>query len=95
MTYEESAQLMTDITMRGRVKVAVIKYADSIINEPTSASGHNTRLRWAQQTFIQPDQVAAQVQPPTVMDAAVQSAGAAVTDPALQGAVESVVNKML
>lgn len=95
MTYEESAALMQDMTMRGRIKVAALKFADSIMIEPTSASGHNARLRWAQQTFMQPDQVALTLPPPVVMDAAVQSAGAAVTDEALQGAVEAVVNKML
>ena len=95
MTYEESAALMTNITFRGRVKVACIKFADSIINEPTATAGHNGRLRWAQGTFQQPDQIAGQIQPPTVMDAAVQADGANVTDTALQGAVEAVVNKSL
>jgi hypothetical protein len=95
MTYEESAQLMTDGTFRGRCKVAVIKFADSIMNQTGTAAGDNARLRWAQQTFQQPDMTAQTVQPPTVMDAAVQSAGKNVTDEALQGAVESVVNKML
>ena len=95
MTYQESATLMVDIVLRGRVKVAALKFADAIVIEPTSVSGHNARVRWAQQTFQQPDQVALQLQPPTVMDGAVQSAGANVTDEALQGAVEAVVNKML
>ena len=95
MTYTESAALMTDLALRGRVKVACLKFADAIVIEPTAVSGHNARLRWAQQTFNQPDQVAGQVQPPTVMDGAVQEAGANVTDAALQGAVEAVVNKML
>ena len=45
--------------------------------------------------FQNPEAVAGQVHPPTVMDPAVQLAGANVTDSALQGAVEGVVNKML
>ena len=86
---------MTDFAFRGRVKVACLKYADSIMLEPTSTDAHNTRQRWAQNCFQQPDTVAAQTQPPVVMDAAVQLAGDGITDAALQGAVESVVNKML
>ena len=95
LTYEESAALMTDGALRGRIKVAVLKFADSIMNENPSIPAHNARLRWAAQTFQQPDPVAVQVQPPTVMDSAVQSAGAAITDDALQGAVEATVNKMI
>jgi hypothetical protein len=95
MTYEESSQLMQDMQFRGRVKVACLKFADSILNEPTGTAGHNTRLRWATNCQQQPDLVASQVQPPTVMDAAVQAAGAGISDDALQASVEAVVNKML
>lgn len=95
MTYTESAALMTDADFRGRVKVACLKYADSIIGEPTDTPAHNTRLRWASQCEQAPEMVAMQVQPPTVMDAAVQAAGAEISDAALQGSVEAVVNKIL
>ena len=94
MTYDESAQLMTDATFRGRCKTAVLKYADSVLSAAVAVSGRGSLVRWAQQTFQQPDQAAMTVQPPVVMDGAVQSAGPAVTDDALQGAVEAVVNKM-
>ena len=95
MTYTESAELMSDATFRGRVKVACLKFADSIMNEASTTTAHGARVRWAQQCFQQPDMIAGQVQPPTVMDGAVQEAGADVTDEALQGAVEAVVNKTL
>lgn len=95
MTYEESAALAQDPIFRGRCKMAALKYADSIFIEAPSVPAHNSRYRWAQQTFAQPDLIAMQVQSPTVMDPGVQSAGAAVTDAALQGAVEAVVNKMI
>jgi hypothetical protein len=95
MTYEESNALMSDPAFKGRVKVACLKYADSILGEDASVPAHSTRLRWAANTFSSPDGTAAQVQPPTVMDAAVQEAGAEITDQALQGSVETVVNKML
>ena len=95
MTYAESNALMSDMEFKGRVKVACLKYADSIMNEAVSVAGHNTRVRWAQETMQQPDMVAGKVQPPTVMDGAVQAAGAEIADAALQGSVEAVVNKML
>lgn len=95
MTYEESAALMADLEFRGRVKVSCLKYADSIMIEAPSVPAHNARYKWAQLAFMQPDLVAMQVQPPTVMDPGVQTAGAAVTDVALQGAVEAVVGKMI
>jgi hypothetical protein len=95
MTYEESAELMQDATFRGRVKVACLKYADFIQLEPVTTPGHTSRLRWAQGCFQQADMTAITVQPPTVMDPAVQAEGAAITDAGLQSAVEGVVNKLV
>ncbi len=95
MTYTESYMLMQNTDFRGRVKVACLKFADSILNEAPTVPAHNTRYRWAQNCELNPDMVAGQTQPPTVMDAAVQDAGPEITDDALQGAVESVVNKMI
>ena len=95
MTYSESALLTQDVEFRGRVGVAVLKFADSIMIEATSVPAHNTRMRWAQNAMQNPAMVAAQIQPPVVMDPAVQQDGSAVTDAALQGAVEAVVNKLL
>lgn len=95
MTYEESAALMSDQTFRGRIKVAVLKYASSIMVEATTVPAHNTRVRWATNTMQGPDMAASTVQPPTVMDPAVQQDGSAVTDAALQAAVEGVVNQLL
>jgi hypothetical protein len=95
MTYTESAALMNDQTFRGRVQVAVLKFADSIMIEAGSVPAHNTREKWAVQAMQNPQMVAMQIQPPTVMDPAVQQDGASVTDVALQAAVEGVVNKLL
>lgn len=95
MTYEESAALMQDQAFRGRVKVAVLKYADSIMIEANTVPAHNTRLRWASNAVQQPEVTAASIQPPVVMDAQVQADGAEITDGALQVSVETVVNKLL
>lgn len=95
LTYEQSAALMSDTTFRGRVKVACLSYATYIDNEPTGTPAHNARLRWAAGCFQNPDAVANTVASPTVMDPAVQTAGSAVTDVALQAAVQGVVDNIL
>jgi hypothetical protein len=95
LTYEQSAQLMADPVFRGRVKVACLEYATSIQNEATDTPAHTSRLRWAQNCYLQPDMTAAQMQAPTVMDPAVQQAGSEIEDSQLQGAVEAVINKVL
>lgn len=95
LSYEQSATLMTDATFRSRVKIAAITYARYITDEPSNTAGHSTRVRWAQQTLINPDGTVEQVTPTTVMDAAVQQDGSAITDQGLQGAVENSVNKLL
>lgn len=95
MTYEESAALMQDIVFRNRVKVACLKFADYIMAEAQNTPAHNTRMRWATDATRQPDLTAQQIQPPTVMDGAVQAAGAEITDAALQSSVETVVNKLM
>jgi hypothetical protein len=95
LTYEQSAALMVDATFRGRIKVSCLKYATYIIDEPSSTSAHQTRTKWAQNTMTAPDVAAALIQPTVVMDPAIQDQGAAVTDVALQTAVETSLNKML
>jgi hypothetical protein len=86
---------MMDGDFRGRVKVACLKFASSIQNEEPTVAAHNARMRWAQQCFQSPDQMAATIQPPTVMDPNVQSAGANIDDATLQGAVEATANKFI
>jgi len=95
LTYDQSAALMTDSAFRGRIKVSALKYADSIMIEANTVPAHNTREKWAVNAMNNPEMVATQLQPPTVMDPAVQESGSAITDVALQGAVEGVVNKLL
>ena len=95
LTYDQSAQLMTDLTFKGRVKTACLKFAGSIMDEDPSVVAHNTRMRWATNCFQNPDMIAGQIQPPTVMDPAVQAAGSGIDDASLQAATEGVINKMM
>lgn len=93
MTYSESNALMSDPDFTGRVKVACLKFADSIMNEPSTQPAHTARLRWASGCFQSPGPVSLQVTPPTVMDPNVQADGAAIDDAGLQAAVEATVDK--
>lgn len=96
LSYEATAELMKDLTFRGRVSIACVNYARYITDEAATTPAHSTRYRWAQQTLISPEGAVAQVIPTVVTDSAVQDAGgAAITDPALQSAVETAVNKLL
>jgi hypothetical protein len=95
LTYEQSAGLMKDPAFVDRVKVACLKYADFILNEPASTPAHSTRIRWAQTTTTSPDNAAQTLAPPVVMDTQVQQDGAAITDAALQTSVETTVNRLM
>jgi hypothetical protein len=95
LTYDESSALMTDIPFRGRIKVACLNFAQYIADEAPSVDGHVSRLRWAQQTYLNPDAAALQVQAPTVMDPNVQAQGGTIPDDQLQSAVENTVKKFI
>jgi len=95
LSYDESNALMQDANFRGRVKVACLKFADYITNEGPSVTAHNTRFKWAQRTYQNPDQSAFEATPGTVMDPNVQSQGAAIDDATLQTAVETTLNKLM
>ena len=95
LTYQQSSDLMNDFQFRGRIKVAALKYATALFDEAANVEWHNSHVAWAQKMYQNPDAVATQLHSPVVMDAAVQSAGAAITDDALQGAVEALVKKLV
>jgi len=95
LDYAATAALMQDKAFLDRTKIACLHFADYILGEAVSVPAHSSRLRWAQNTNLSPDQSAMQVMPVLVMDPAVQQDGAAITDTALQSAVENSVNKML
>jgi len=95
LTYDDSASLMRDATFIGRIKVACLKFANYILDEPSSTAAHNTRYRWAQNTVVDADAVASKIAPGVVMDPQVQTDGSGITDAALQTSVETAVQKLL
>jgi hypothetical protein len=95
LTYAATAALMADQAFRDRVKVACLHYAAYIIDEASSVPAHNTRYRWAQDCLRAPDNNAVEIIPTLVMDAQVQADGGQITDPNLQTATETAINKTL
>ena len=95
LDYAQTAALMADMAFRDRVKIACLHYAQYINGEDPGATAHNTRYRWAQATFTNPDNAVAQVMPALVMEGQVQADGAAISDANLQTAVEVTVNKLI
>jgi hypothetical protein len=95
LSYDDSATLMRDPSFVNRIKVACLKYADYITNEGPGVTAHWSRLRWAQSVVQAPDAVALNLAPIVVMDGSVQQDGAAITDAALQSALEGAVNKTM
>jgi len=88
--------LSKDAVFRGRVSVACVHFANYIVDEPSTTPAHSTRTRWAQQTLIAPEIAVQNCIASVVNDDAVQTAGGApITDEALQGAVETSINKLL
>jgi hypothetical protein len=95
MTYLEAAALARDPEFQGRVKVAALRYAAAALAEAPGTPAHIARYRWALAVIDQPDYRAQQLAPLVAIIPAVDSAGAAVTDAALQTAVEAVVERTL
>jgi hypothetical protein len=92
LTLEESAALASDPAFRGRIKMAALKYAEYLLNQPVNTPAINTMRKWAMDTQRSPDQRAQELQPLVVMDTAVQDTGTEIPDAALQATVETVVN---
>jgi len=95
LTYEQTSDLMKDPVFRGRVAVACLKFAAYITGEQPDVPAHPTRYKWAQQTLVAPDVAAGTIVPTVVWDPSVQADGAAITDAALQSAVEGAVQKLI
>ena len=91
LSYDQQNALMWDANFRGRIKVACLTFAKYIVNESTNTPAHNTRMRWAQGAYANPDMTATAVQPGTVMQDAVQQQGDAISDKDLQTAVEVTI----
>jgi hypothetical protein len=95
LTYEETYALTKDTAFRGRVNVSCCHYAAYITDEAPDVPAHSTRYKWAQNTLASPEMAVNQVISTVVNDDAVQADGAAITDAALQTAVETAVQKLI
>jgi hypothetical protein len=86
---------MRNPIFQGRCRIACLQYASYITGEDAIVPAHQTRLRWAQATIQNPDGSVGQIMPILIMDNKVQQSGADITDPELQSAVETSVNKFI
>src|SRR5215475_5832 len=93
--YQQSADLMKDQVFIGRIKVAILKFAAFIVDEPTGTAAHNTRYKWAQNALVDSDAVAMKMAPIVVMDPAVHNQGSSISDAALQSATEAAIQDLL
>lgn len=91
--YAAQAALAQDAAFRGRVQVACVRFADSIQLETQAVPAHTSRLKWAALVVDNPANMALRVQQQVVTDPAVVADGANITDTALQGSVETVVQQ--
>lgn len=95
LNYDDANTLMNDNQFKGRVKVACLHFAQYIIGEDPATAAHNTRRKWAEQTYLTPQNSAETVTPGVVQESHVQADGKNVSDVDLQTDVETVVNKMI
>src|SRR5215472_4074079 len=91
LDYASSAALMNDMIFRGRIKVAITKFATSIQDEASTVPAHNSRFKWANGALTNLDLQVQQFAPAVVLDPAVQTAGDAIDDTSLQGATETAI----
>ncbi|PWT72781.1 MAG: hypothetical protein C5B60_09175 [Chloroflexi bacterium] len=92
LSLAESAALMIDSDFRGRVKVAALKYATYMFMQGGNSV---SRTAWAQRTMQQPDQAAAALVGPVVMNVNVQTLGPNIDDNNLGAAVQYTADMMI
>jgi hypothetical protein len=95
LTYEELGALMTNIQFKDRVKVACLNFANTIAGEAPGVTAHNTRYKWAQSAFLNPEGTAQGIQYLVCQDDNVKAEGSAITDVDLQTATEYAVQKII
>ncbi len=93
LDYAQLSDLMNDPVFIGRTRIACLHFANYISGEATNVPAHSTRLRWAMGCFQQPTNAAQQVMPALCQDPMVVDQGSAISDPDLQSATETALQK--
>lgn len=93
--YATSADLMRDPVFLGRCRIAVLHFAGYISGEDPTTPAHTSRLKWSQSAIINADAEVNQVMPILIMDPVIQGYGSSISDPDLQTAMETAVNKTI
>ena len=94
-TYSEIYTLSKDAAFLGKVEVAVTKYMDYILGEPTDTVNHTHRWQWATGIATNgPGITAARISPFVAWDGTIQANLGASSDAQIQSAVEAWVNRV-
>lgn len=78
--------------MQGRIKIAVMKYAVYIYNEAGNTANHTNRLNWANDALNSPDSMSGRCLAFVLGNQDFIDADVGLSDSALQGIVEGVIN---
>lgn len=92
IAYKDAFALLDDGELQARVRYAILHSAAYILIEDKETVDHANRVDWAHKAFREQLQMPLrQVLLYVITDANVQTAGAAVTDVQLQGAVDAIL----
>ncbi len=92
-TLIEIADAFENADVRKQIVGALIGLAKTIRNEAGSVPKHQLRLRWANKVVLSARQMAERMHGAVLTDSTVSAEIPSITDPAVQGAVESLVLK--
>ena len=95
ISYTEQAALAVDNSFLRRAQMAVVKFANYILNEDPATANHPARYAWARNAILNTQGVAVALAPAVVMGPVVAAALLATTDAELQSAVEFEVAQLL
>lgn len=96
ITYTEGYDLLSDRVFADRVRYAILRTAAFILIENTQTPDHLARTDWASKVFAEKIQMPLrQMLMYVITDAAVAQDGSAVSDAALQGAVDANVSRFI
>jgi hypothetical protein len=95
ISYTEQAALAVDNLFLRRAQMAVVKFANYILNEDPATANHASRYAWARNAILNSQSVAVALAPAVVMGPVVGAALLATTDTELQVAVEFEVGQLL
>jgi hypothetical protein len=95
-TYAEIITLSRDAAFLGKLEVAVVKYAEYILNEAANVDYHTVRARWADSVVTSgAGGVVSRIALPVALDSVIQDNLNTYTDAQLQAAAEVRIQRIM